>query len=291
MQIVTDRACDLSAAQLEGLDLHFVAMRFTLDGKTYSSEELTPEDFYDLLVKTDDFPTTSQPSAGEFAELYRRLAEKDPQILSIHVSSGLSGTLNAARAGAGMVPEASVTFWDTMTLSCPEGWQVEAAARALNAGWPLERVLAFLTRVGQASEGIFTLNTLKYLIHGGRISHLKGLLASVLQIRPIIAVDKEQGKYYTQAQERTERRAIQKIVDVVARQHPEGSPLRVQLLHGRHPEGLEMLRECVAGRFECHWTPTTAVAPILGAHTGPSLVGMAVGPAGLFREVPGILMD
>ncbi len=291
MQIVTDRACDLSPAQSAGLDLHFVSLRYTLDGKTYTSEELPPDAFYELLVQSSDFPTTSQPSAGEFAELYRRLAQKDPEILSIHISSGLSGTMNAAQAGAVMVPEARVTFWDTRTLSCPEGWQVEAAARALAAGWALSQIRSFLEKVSQSCEGIYTLNTLKYLIHGGRISHLKGLLASVLQIRPIIAVDKEHGKYYTHAQERTERRAIQKIVDIVARKYPEGSPLRVQLLHGKHPDGLEILREAISSRFECHWTPTVAVAPVLGAHTGPTLVGLCAGPVDLFREVPGIVMD
>ena len=71
--------------------------------------------------------TTSQPAAGEFAQIYRDLAKVDPEILSIHISSGLSGTLDSARAGAAMVPEAKVTFWDTKTLSCPEAWQVEAA--------------------------------------------------------------------------------------------------------------------------------------------------------------------
>lgn len=291
MQIVTDRACDLSAAQAEELNIHHVAMHFTLDGKTYSSEEMSPEGFYELLVNSNDFPTTSQPSAGEFADIYRRLAQEDPEILSIHISSGLSGTLNSAEAGAAMVPEAKVTFWDTKTLSCPEAWQVETAARALMAGWSLPQILDLLKRIGNASEGIFTLNTLKYLIHGGRISHLRGLVASVLHIRPIIAVDKENGKYYSHSQERTERRAIQKIAAIVAQKYSDGSALRVQLLHGKHPEGLEILREAMASRFECHWTPTVSVAPILGAHTGASLVGLSVGPAELFREVPGIVMS
>ena len=96
-----DRGSDFSPAQLEGLDIHFVPMRLTLDGKTYSSgEDLSAEEFYDLLEKTESFPTTSQPSAGEFAQIYRQLAQKDPEILSIHISSGLSGTMDSARAGA-----------------------------------------------------------------------------------------------------------------------------------------------------------------------------------------------
>jgi DegV family protein with EDD domain len=291
MHIITDRACDLSAEQQEGLRLKYVPMKMTLDGKTYSSgEDISSEEFYDLLETTDGFPTTSQPSAGDFAELYRTSAQEDPEILSIHVSSGLSGTLNSAQLAAGMVPEAKITFWDTKTLSCPEAWQVEAAARGLKAGWSLEKIFARMREIGQKCEGLYTLDTLKYLIHGGRISHLKGLLASVLQIRPLIAVDKEHGKYYTLAQERAIKRAILKIPEVVTQFYPEGSRLRVQLLHGKNPEGLVMLREKMAGMFQCCWTPTVSVGPILGAHTGGGLIGLAFGPAELFEDIPGVVM-
>ncbi|HEX9018210.1 MAG TPA: DegV family protein [Anaerolineaceae bacterium] len=292
MQIVTDRGCDISQEQSEGLDIHYVPMLLTLDGKTYASgDDLSPEAFYDLLSQTESFPTTSQPSAGEFAKIYRALAEKDPEIFSIHVSSGLSGTLDSAKAGAAMVPEAKVTFWDTKTLSCPEGWQVEAAGRALQAGWPMERVFSLLETIRAKAEGIYTLDTLKYLIHGGRISHMKGLLASVLHIRPIIGVEKESGKYYQLGQERTMRRALQKIAGVCANLYGEGTALRVQLLHGKNPDALAILREEMSARFACHWTPMINVAPILGAHTGGSLVGLSVSPVEIFKDLPGIIVS
>lgn len=292
MQIVTDRGSDLSVEQLRDLNVHFVPMRLTLDGKSYSSgEDLSSEEFYDMLEKTDSFPTTSQPSAGDIAEIYRRVAKDDPEILSIHISSGLSGTLNSAKAAAEMVPEAKVTFWDTKTLSCPEAWQVEAAARALQAGWSLDEIFQKLEQIREACEGLYTLDTLRYLIHGGRISHLKGLLASVLQIRPIIGVEKESGKYYSLAQERTTKRAIQKIVDVVTKFYPEGSALRVQLLHGKNPEGVEILRERMMSLFDCYFTPVATVGPILGAHTGGGLIGLSFGPVGVFEDIPGICIE
>lgn len=292
MQILTDRASDMSKEQLARLKIHFVPMHLTLDGKSYSSgEDLSSEAFYDLLEKTESFPTTSQPSAGLFAELYRKLAKDDPEIFSIHISSGLSGTLDSARAGAAMVPEAKVTFWDTKTLSCPEAWQVEAAAHAVEAGWSMDRIFKMLEKLREKCEGLYTLDTLKYLIHGGRISHMKGLLASMLQIRPIIGVTKDTAKYYTLGQERTMKRALQKLADLAGGFYPEGTPLRVQLLHGKNPECVATLRELMQNRFECHWTPTATVGPILGAHTGGSLVGMGVGPLELFRELPGIIID
>jgi DegV family protein with EDD domain len=292
MQIVTDRGSDLTEEQLEGLDIHFVPMRLTLDNQSYSSgEDLSPQEFYNLLEKTDSFPTTSQPSAGEFAQIYRRLAEKDPDILSIHISSGLSGTLDSARAGAAMVPEAHVTFWDTMTLSCPEAWQVEAAARALKAGWPLERILKKLEIIREKAEGMYTLDTLKYLIHGGRISHLKGLLASILHIRPVIGVDKENGKYFTYGQERTLRQALQKLTGVVTDLYPQDCALRIQLLHAKNPQAVDILREKLTEKVNCRWSPLATVGPILGAHTGGGLVGLAVAPLDIFMDIPGMVIE
>lgn len=292
MQILTDRGSDFSPEQLKDLNISFVPMKLTLDGKTYSSgEDITAAEFYDLLTTTDGFPTTSQPSVGEFVEIYKRLAQEDPEIFYIHVSSGLSGTYNSAHTAAEMVPEAKVTFWDTKTLSCPEAWQVEAAAHALKAGWPMERIFAMLEKIRQGSEGVYTLDTLKYLIHGGRISHMKGLLASVLQIRPIIGVEKDSGKYYTLGQERTSNRAQRKLVQMITRFYPEGSALRVQLLHGKNPDAVEVLREEFQKTFNCHWTPTVSVAPILGAHTGGSLVGCSIGAVDLFKDVPGVVMS
>jgi DegV family protein with EDD domain len=118
MQIVTDRGCDISGEQMEGLNIQFAPMRLTLDGKTYSSGvDLSSEEFYDLLETTEDLPVTSQATAGDFAQIYSELAKTDPEIFSIHISSGLSGTLNSAIAGAEMVPEAHVTHWDTKSLS------------------------------------------------------------------------------------------------------------------------------------------------------------------------------
>lgn len=292
MQILTDRGSDFSDLQLEGLKIHFVPMKLTLDGKTYSSGiDITAAEFYDLLTTTDGFPTTSQPSVGEFVEIFQNLSKEDPEIFCIYVSSGLSGTHSSAHTAAKMVPEAKITFWDTKTLSCPEAWQVEAAARALQAGWSMEQILARLAEIHQSCEGIYTLETLKYLIHGGRISHMKGLLASVLQIRPIIGVNKVEGKYYTLGQERTTRKALIKLVDIATRFMPASEPVRVQLLHGKNPEAVEVLREEITKRLDVYWSPTISVAPILGAHTGGSLVGLSIGPAKLFMDIPGIVMD
>lgn len=286
MKIVTDSASDLAKEQLEGLDIIVAPLRFTLDGKTYTSGvDIQPEEFYELISKTESFPTTSQPSSGEFADLYRKLAKDGEEILSVHISSGLSGTLNSAQAGAAMVPEAKVTFFDSHTLSCPLGWQVQAAALAARVGWPMEKIVAKLTEIREKSEAMFTLSTLKYLIHGGRISHLKGLVASMMNIKPIIGVEKTKGIYVTYGQDFTLKRSIHKMAEKVLHWHKEGSKLRVQPLHGKNPEGAALMVEELKKRFNLVLEPLTSIAPVLGAHTGAGLVGLAFAPTEIFSDL------
>jgi len=289
MQIVTDSGTDLGIVSGDTGDLGVttVPLVVTLRGKSYREGiDITPDEFYRLLAESEELPTTSQPSAGDFAEVYRRIAATDPDILSIHMSSGLSGTLNSALAGAKMVPEANVTHVDTKTLSAASGWQVEAAARALKKGWPLDKILALVARISQATETVYTLEELKYLIHGGRISHMKGLIASILNIKPVIGVEKVKGTYVQMGQARAFKGAIDKIAALMTRQHPEGSALRVQVLFSHYPEGAEMLRERIEQVFKCTWLPMGPISLVLGAHTGPSLVGVAYAAQAVFAGMP-----
>jgi len=289
MQIVTDSGTDLSLSpeELAELNIHIVPLVVTIDGKSYrEGVDIGPDEFYDLLAATDSLPITSQPPAGSFAELYRQLAATDPDILSIHMSSGLSGTFNSATAAAEMVPEANITLVDTKTLSGAAGWQVEAAARAIKAGWALDQVLDLIKRIGDATESLYTLKELKYLIHGGRISHMKGLIASILNIKPLIGVEKVNGTYVQLSQARSFKGAIKGLVDLMSKQHTPGSALRVQVLHSHNPEGAAMLREQVDQRFECTWLPGGPISLVLGAHTGPSMIGVAYAPLDAFASVP-----
>ena len=289
MQIVTDSGTDLNFTpeQAAEFNVHIVPMHVTLDEKSFrEGVDIQPQDFYQLLAETDSLPITSQPSAGEFADLYRRLATKDPDILSIHMTSGLSGTYNSALAGAEMVPEANVTHVDTKTLSAAAGWQVEAAARAVKAGWAKDQILPLIQRISHASESIYTLNELKYLIHGGRISHMKGVIASLINIKPIIGVEKENGTYVQLAQVRTFKGALKGLVNQMLRKHEPGSELKVQVLHSMNPEGASMLREEIDKVFKCSWLPIGPMSLVLGAHTGPSMVGVGYAALEVFEDIP-----
>ncbi|MCL2140771.1 MAG: DegV family protein [Dehalococcoidia bacterium] len=278
MQVVVDSGVDLclSPQQMKDLQIHQIPLSVTLRGKTYrEGKDISREDFYSLLSQSSDFPITSQPSPGVFAEAYQDLAKNDPEILSVHVSSGLSGTINAAKLGATLVPQAQITHFDTKTLSVTSGWQAVSAARALKLGWDKSKVLALLKRISDAANCMFTLKDLRYLIHGGRISHIKGLMASLLNIKPIIGVEKQEGKYEQLGQSLSFSHAIKRFSGLIERHHTPGSVIRAQVVHGQNAEGAELLKKTLENSFKCKWLPTSAISLVLGAHTGPSVVGVA----------------
>lgn len=289
MQIVTDTGMDmyLPPELVPDVDIHIVRHTITLDGQTYTSGgTISAAELQEKLLRTTSFPITSQPSAGDFAAMYRELAKTDPDILSIQMSSGLSGTLNAAKAGVEMVPEANVTIVDTKTLCAALGWQVAAAGRALKAGWSKEKIIELVHQIGDATESIYTIDDLKYLIHGGRISHMRGLIASMLRIRPLIGVEKVGGAYAQMGMARTFDRALQGLVDLMLKKHKPGTELRVQVLHSYHPKAAERLVALIDPIFKCNWMPIHLMSPALAAHTGATMVGVAFAPQTVFEGLP-----
>lgn len=289
MKIVTDSGADLMFPQavLDALDVEILPLVVTLDGKSYREDiDITPGEFYQLLENTRGLPTTSLPPAGDFAKVYKELGKDGEEVLSIHISSGLSGTYNSAVTGAQMVPEVNVTHFDAKTLSAAVGWMVEAASRAIRAGWPKEKIISLLETIRDGSESIYTLKELKYLIHGGRISHMKGLIASLLNIKPIIGVEKVGGTYVQMGQERTFNRALEGLVKQMKKFHPVGKELRVQVLHSFNHEGAEALQDMVDKVFKVSWLPLGTMSLVLGAHTGPSMVGVAFAPQEIFDGLP-----
>jgi DegV family protein with EDD domain len=288
MHIVTDSGCDLNltAEQREELGIHIVPLSITLGKSSFQEgSELDVESFYTQLETGGELPTTSQPNPEDFAGVYTKLAKEDPSILSIHISSGLSGTINSARAAAAEVPEAKVTFFDTKTLSVGAGWVVEAAARAAHAGWAMERIVALLERIRASTETLYTLKELKYLIHGGRISHLKGLLASMLDIKPIIGVDKKSGMYVQYGQARTISGAIKSLAEIMETRLPPGGPYRGQIVYVVDPHSGEVLQQAVGEKLPCYWLPPSRLSLVLGAHTGPTLIGAVLAPRAVFEGV------
>ncbi len=285
MKIVTDCAADLPAEELKSLDIVEAPLYIQFPDGEVNSADLTADQFYDRLeAMRPAIPSTAQPSSGIFASIYRKLAETSRQILSIHVSSGLSGTIQSARAGGDQVDNAEVTTVDAMTLSGGQRFQVLAAAWAARAGWSIKAILERLQKIRENTEVVYTLDTLEYLARGGRIGRVQALMGSVLKIKPVIRVDHADGRYSTVAKGRTLTQNLGTIVEHVAQMY--GSiPLWATVLHGRLSESAETLAKSMQSQLNVKKMEVLRISPVLGVHTGPGIVGAAVVPMELVDDL------
>jgi DegV family protein with EDD domain len=174
MKIVTDCAADMPAEELEALGIEQAPLYIQFPEGEVNSTQISADAFYDRLeAMRPAIPTTAMPSSGLFAEIYRKVARLDPHIFSLHISSGLSGTLQAARSGGEAAQsDAKIDFWDTLTLSGGERFQVLAAALAAKAGWTMQTIKERLAKIREKTEVVYTLATLEYLARGGRIGRV-----------------------------------------------------------------------------------------------------------------------
>ncbi len=285
MKIVTDCAADLSAEELEQLDVLAAPLFINFPEGEINATEISADDFYNRLeAMRPAIPTTAQPSAGIFAELYRKLAEKDKEIFSIHISSGLSGTINSAHDGGEQVkPEVNVKYWDTLTLSGGERFQVMAAALAIKAGWAMDAVQERLKKIRENTEVIYTLDTLEYLARGGRIGRVKALAGALLNLKPVIRVDTD-GKYSTVGNGRT----LSKSMDMIANTMHEkfgNTPVWVTMLHGRFAEKADALAAQFKEKLNIAKLEVVRISPVLGVHTGPGIVGAGIVPMELMSDL------
>jgi DegV family protein with EDD domain len=285
MKIVTDCAADLPSEELESLGIIQAPLYIQFPEGEVNSADISADEFYNRLeAMRPAIPSTALPSSGIFSEIYRKVADASKSILSIHISSGLSGTINSARVGAEHLKEAVVNVFDSMTLSGGERFQVLAAAKATKMGWELKAILERLERIRDNTEVIYTLETLEYLARGGRIGRVQALMGSVLKIKPIIRVDHKDGKYSTVAKGRTVAQNLGTIVDHIADMY--GSiPLWATVLHGRFAENADSLAKSMNERLNIKKLEILRISPVLGVHTGPGIVGTAVMPMELVEDL------
>jgi DegV family protein with EDD domain len=283
MILVTDSAADLSMEEATELGVEVAPLFIQFPEGEVASKEITPDEFYNRLeAMQPHIPTTAQPSPEIFAEIYRRLAERHQEILSIHISSGLSGTLNSARVGAAQAKEAMVQLFDSLTLSGGQRFQVLAAARAMRAGWKMDAILERLTQLRQQTEVIYTLDTLEYLRRGGCIGRVQALARALLHLKPVIRVDPADGKYSTAGKERTIRKSLESIADSIAKKYGEQA-VWASVLHGRFADQFDALAELLRQRLNLAQLEILRISPVLGVHTGPGIVGAAVTPMKLME--------
>ncbi len=278
MKIVTDCAADLSAEELKEFGIEQAPLYIQFPEGEVSSIDISADAFYDRLeAMRPNIPTTAMASSGIFAEIYRKVAKLDKNIFSLHISSGLSGTINAARAGGEEAkPEANVDFWDTLTLSGGERFQVITAALAAKAGWTMHSIQERLAKIREKTEVVYTLDTLDYLMRGGRIGRVKAMAGAILHLKPVIRVDTD-GKYSTVTTVRTIGKGMSAITEYLYNTYAN-APLWVTVLHGRFADKAEALSNELKEKLNIAKLEVLRISPVLGVHTGPNVVGAAVVP-------------
>lgn len=275
----------MSAEERERLGIIEAPLYIQFPEGEVNSADLTPDEFYNRLeAMRPQIPTTAQPSSGMFADLYKKLAETSKSIVSVHISSGLSGTFNSARLGAEQVKSAVVNVCDTMTLSGGERFQVLAAAMAAKADWGMEAIKERLSAIRGQTEVIYTLETLEYLARGGRIGRVQALMGAALKIKPIIRVDRADGKYSTVSKSRTIPQAMEHIADHLYEMYKD-TPVWITVLHGRFHEGAENMTRMLSEHLNAAKIEVMRISPVLGVHTGPGIVGAAVVPMKLMEGI------
>ena len=285
MKIVTDSAADLPADEVKTLGIQVAPLKIHFPDGELSADQISPDQFYTRLREMEpDIPKTSQPSSGEFSRLYKNMISDGEEILSIHISSGLSGTVDAARIGADDHQKSKITIIDSLTLSGGQRFQVLAAALGARLGWSMSDILKRLKQVQAASEVVYTLETLSYLSRGGRIGRVQALAGSLLKLKPIITVDKKDGKYNTLGKGRTLIKSMDLIGEHFMKIYSPEVPVWVTVLHGQLQIQAENLAKLLHGKMNVARMEVLRISPVLGVHTGPGIVGAAIVPAYLMED-------
>ena len=273
IRIVTDSCADLPPEAARDSDITVVPLYVNIGGDTYrDGVDIDADRFYSLLERLPGLPTTSQPSVADFASVYRRLLDEGHQVVSIHVSGKLSGTLNSAtqaRASLGDPPQVAIV--DSRLAGGAQALLALDAAR-----WALETTDAGeVARLAGRSIGrrhsFVVVDTLKYLQRGGRIGKVQAWVGGALKFKPIISI--RDGEPHPVERPRTRRRAIARIVSL-ARDMAPVSRLHVSYTTGR--EGAQSVIAGLADLVEPDDVIESRFGPVLGTHLGPNTIGVAL---------------
>ncbi len=272
--VVTDSSAYIPPEAGAGLNIAVIPLWLLWEGKGYQDGvDMFPEEFYRRLKAAGTLPTSSQPSAQEFGDFYQKVAEDADGIVSVLVSSKISGTIASAEAAALEHPELDVRIVNSYSSAMGLGLTVLAAARAAGQGGSVEEVVAAAQDMRERVHTLFVVDTLEYLHKGGRISGGKRLLGSALNIKPILHF--EEGQIRPLAQARTKRKALKQLLDIVQERLGGKGMQEVAIMDvdaaGEGNSVAEMVRE----RFKPHVLHRTAVSPVVGTHVGPGTVGIA----------------
>ena len=274
VRVVTDSVSDLPPAIAEELGITIVPANVHFGTQVFKDGvDLTTDEFFDKLFNGPEFPTTSQPSVGEFVDAYTRVAEDADAIVSVHVSSKVSGTFNSAEQGADRVDvECPIEVLDTLQASMGVGLITMAAARAANSGASMEEVVEVANDATARAQCVVLLDTLEYLQRGGRIGKARALVGTLLKIKPLITI--RDGEVHDFAKERTRRKAIARLQRAAQDLSPFTS---ASVMYSTSRDEADSLAESIRPLMTGGEEPIVVrFGPALGTYVGPDSLGLVV---------------
>ena len=273
--VVTDSINCLPEEIIKEHDIRVAPYRLIMNGKDYRDKiDITPEEFWKIFKDLKVQPTTGTPSPGDYVEIFSGLAKSTDSILCIVVSTALSAANKSAEAAREIVlkehPKLTIEIFNSKNAVGAQGFVVLEAARAAQAGKSLKDVIKVAQDLVPKVKFTAALNTLKYLIKGGRAPKT-AIIGEFLQVKPFIGIVNDTGVVASLGKERGKRKAMLKLVDMVNDYSDTSKPLHVMVNYTDNlADGFE-LKEVVTSRYNCAEVYMTDLTPVMTAHTGPAI--------------------
>lgn len=274
--LVTDSTCDLPRDIMDAYQIHMVPLNLMFGENTYVDKlSIEPDQFYAMLEEESDFPKTSQPTVRQFEMLYDSLARNYDSIISIHIAETLSGTVNAARQAAIKIPNAKISVIDSKVLTTSTGLLVLRTAREIQNGRPHEEIVQLIDSWINKVQVLVSVKTMKYFVKGGRVSPLRGLLAKVLQLKPIISQDAD-GRSIIAGKTFGSRANVNKILRMIRDIHSQSRIQAFAVGHAHVPEKAAEFADRIRELLHLEPSFTVDIGPALGAHAGHGTLCVSV---------------
>ncbi|PGT83071.1 MULTISPECIES: DegV family protein [Bacillaceae] len=271
IKIVTDSTIDMRKDLIEEYDITVVPLSITIDDKQFTDGvDITPDVFIKMMNQSIELPKSSQPPAGEFLRVYEELSEDGSSIISIHMTKGLSGTVQSAQSAAQMA-EADVTVLDSMFISKALGFQVLEAAKMAKEGSSKEQILHRIAEIRDQTRLYLSVDTLENLVKGGRIGRGKALIGSLLNIKPIAKL--QDGLYTPVGKVRSQSQAVKYLAKQFAEDVKGKTVKAVGIAHADAHDFAQRLKQAVLEISPNCMVDISFTTPVVSTHTGPGAVG------------------
>lgn len=272
--LVTDSTTYIPEDILSQHKIHVSPQVVIWGGKEYlDNVDITPTEFYTRLQSDSEMPKTSQVPIREMDRIYQELHEQDFDILTIVLSSKLSGTLNSAVQAKANLPEATIEIVDSYTTVMALGFIVLEVAKAAEDGASLADCKALAERARDHTGVLFAVDTLEFLHRGGRIGGGARFIGTALNLKPILEL--QDGAVEAVERVRTRKKSLNRLVELVEEKVAGRTPVRLATLHANAADEAKQLLDDAAKRLAADQTVFSEVSPAVGAHTGPGTIGLA----------------